>query len=340
MAPSVISNRVYTTKETHRMQKRKIRWVIAHLPEHLFIRTANAFSKALDEILPGQFEVEILRAGEYAEKYNKYQDIGELQDLSADSSTAMDSFFQALEHADIEMGQFQLAELADRFSEQMNVFDMPYMFDNHEHVNRVVEGDIGAELQAGIEMNSPVKPLAYTYSGGYRTFGSHRPLETLADIKKVATSKGVLADTLRTALGSDTTEQGSYLSTKADLPNDDIPVVESTYLRFNDRVKHIYKTDHSMFMTDIVVSKKFFNTLNEEQQQGMMEAAKQAAKQERQWSIDDAESFENNSEAHGRKITAITDAEQAMFRKTAQRMYVKYRHMFKDNIINRIKRLS
>ena len=103
----------------------------------------------MDEILPGQFEVEILRASEYVEKYNKYQDIKELQDLSSDSKTAMGSFFQALEHADIEMGQFQLAELADRFSEQMNVFDMPYMFDNHEHVNRVVEGDIGAELQAG-----------------------------------------------------------------------------------------------------------------------------------------------------------------------------------------------
>ena len=72
----------------------------------------------------------------------------------------------------------------------------------------------------------------------------------------------------------------------------------------------------------------------------MMKAADQAAKQERQWSIDDAESFENDSEAHGRTITTITADEEAMFRKTSQRMYVKYRSMFKDNIIPRIKKLS
>ena len=322
------------------MQKHKIRWVIAHLPEHLFIRTANAFAKALDEILPGQFEIEILRASEYVDRYNKHESLRTLQDLTVNSDTAMDTFFEALENSDIEMGQFQIGELANRFNEQMKVFDMPFMFDNHEHVNRVVEGDIGAELQAGIEMNAPVKPLAYTYSGGYRTFGSHRAIESLSDIKRVATSKGVLADTLKTALGSETSEQSSYLSTKADLPNDETPVVESTYLRFNDKVKHIYKTDHSMFMTDIVVSKKFFNKLNEEQKQAMMEAARDAAKQERQWSIDDAESFEANAEANGRKITTITADEEAMFRKAAQRMYVKYHGMFKDNIIPRIKKLS
>ena len=322
------------------MQKHKIRWVIAHLPEHLFIRTANAFAKALDEILPGQFEIEILRASEYTDKYKKYDNLRDLQDLTANADEAIDSFFEALENSDIEMGQFQTDELATRFNEQMKVFDMPYMFDDHDHVDRVVEGDIGAELQAGIEMNAPVKALAYTYSGGYRTFGSHKAIQSLADVKKVATSKGVLAETLSTALGSETSVQSSYLSTKADLPNDATPIVESTYLRFNDKVKHIYKTDHSMFMTDIVVSKKFFNNLNEEQQQAMIEAAKQAAKQERTWSIEDAERFENDAEDNGRTIIAITPDEEAMFKKAAQKMYIKYRGMFKDNLIHRIKKLS
>jgi len=322
------------------MKKHKIRWVIAHLPEHLFIRTANAFAKQLERIAPGQFEVEILRASEYTQKYNKHAPMATLQDLSTDSEAGYDSFFEALEQGDIEMGQFQVAVLGLRYHNQMRVFDMPFMFDSHEHVDRVVEGPIGAELQAGVEANSPLKPLAYTYSGGYRTFGSHRAIENLSEIKKVATSKGVLADTLKTALGAEVVNQGSYLSTAQDLPNDETPVVEATYLRFNDKVKHIYKTDHSMFMTDIVVSKEFFNNLSEEHQQAMMEAAREAARQERQWSIDDAESFERDSEANGRTISDITAEEDAEFRKAAERMYVKYHWKFEDNIIPRIKKLS
>ena len=51
---------------------KKITWVIAHKPEHLFIRTTEAFKEEIEKILPGHFEIEVLKINEYVEKYNKY----------------------------------------------------------------------------------------------------------------------------------------------------------------------------------------------------------------------------------------------------------------------------
>ena len=42
-----------------------LRWLIAHQPAYLFVRTAKAFAKELDKLLPGQFEVEVLMMGQY-----------------------------------------------------------------------------------------------------------------------------------------------------------------------------------------------------------------------------------------------------------------------------------
>lgn len=321
------------------MKPKKIKWIIAHLPEYLFIRTANEFKKQLDSKLPGQFEVEILRANEYVDKYKKHESLRSLMDLTADSRPAYKEFFNAIESADIEMGQFQVDQIAIHYNDQFNVFNMPFMFDSHAHVDRVVEGPIGTELNNSLESKG-LKGLAYTYSGGYRVFGSHKPIDKLTDIKVVATSRTVLGETLKTALGAKITEQASYLSTKENLPNDETPVVEATYLRFNDKVKNIYKTNHSMFITDIVVSKKFWDTLTVEQQQAISEAAQDAGRTERKWSVEDAEQFEIDAEKNGKKIKTITEEETELFRRNAQRMYVKYHWMFKDNLVSKIKKLS
>jgi hypothetical protein len=49
--------------------RRKVRWVIAHFPVELFIRTAKAFVNELEKLCPNQFEIEILTLGAYTDKY-------------------------------------------------------------------------------------------------------------------------------------------------------------------------------------------------------------------------------------------------------------------------------
>ena len=41
------------------MSKQKIRWLITHEPQDLFIRAARCFEQKLDAKLPGKFELEL-----------------------------------------------------------------------------------------------------------------------------------------------------------------------------------------------------------------------------------------------------------------------------------------
>jgi hypothetical protein len=51
-------------------EKRKIRWFIAHHPQELFIRTANAFFDELKKYTD-DFELEILDYETYFQQYDK-----------------------------------------------------------------------------------------------------------------------------------------------------------------------------------------------------------------------------------------------------------------------------
>jgi hypothetical protein len=58
------------------MEPIKLKWLIAHRPAYLFVRTAEAFSQELEKLCPGEFEVEILRLTEYFEKYGDIEEFG------------------------------------------------------------------------------------------------------------------------------------------------------------------------------------------------------------------------------------------------------------------------
>jgi TRAP-type C4-dicarboxylate transport system substrate-binding protein len=97
--------------------------------------------------------------------------------------------------------------------------------------------------------------------------------------------------------------------------------VETTYLRFKG--KHILKTNHSMFLTTILIGNKFFATLNEQQQEVFKRVAKNVAKLERTWSIEDAETYEINAARKGVTIKDVTSEETETMKKAAVLQYKK-----------------
>ena len=320
---------------------KKITWVIAHKPEHLFIRTTEAFKEEIEKILPGHFELEVLKINEYVEKYNKYPQLKNFNDLARDNSLLWQDFFDAIEHNDISMGQFRVDVLGATFAPNLNVLNLPYIFEDHEHVNRVLEGTIGEELKEDLTEKAKVlKSLAFTYSGGYRVFGSHKPINALTDIKKVASSSTFLSKVIKDTVGAETTTQVTAISIIKGYPNDELPVVEATYLRFPAEVKYIYKTNHSVFLTNIVISKKFWDSLTEVEQKAIQEASLNAARVERKWSLDDADQFELNSLQNGRIIKEMTAEEHKNIKQKAKAYWTVVRNVFENKVLARIRKLA
>jgi TRAP-type C4-dicarboxylate transport system substrate-binding protein len=326
-------------------QPRKIRWLIAHQPQELFVRTARAFSQELQKLCGDELEVEILTYPDYVAKYNEIPGLEHMvyapENLKDFEEKGMTSFWNALYNSEVEMSQIQVVRVAD-LNKDFEALDLPFLFDNHDHVQRVVEGPIGQKLCSDLGKKSGVTGLAFTYSGGYRVVGSHQPITTLEQLKtmKIAVQAPISLGTTIENMG------GSYVHSAPNLwhkydpmhTEDGCEAVETTYLRFNDiNGKHILKTNHSMFMTTIVISNKFWDSLTEFQRDAFQKAATAASRIEREWSVEDAAKFESEAVSNGVTIVDMSAEDQAELRKQAQLTYVKTKHYFEDNLIKQIR---
>jgi TRAP-type transport system periplasmic protein len=326
-------------------QPRKIRWLIAHQPQELFVRTARAFSEELNKRCGDELEIEILTYPEYQAKYHDIVGLEHMvqrpESLEDHEEKGMKAFWNALFESEVEMSQIQIVRVGMLYKD-FQALDLPFLFDDHDHVQRVVEGPIGQELCANLGKHSGVTGLGFTYSGGYRVVGSHEPITKLEDLrdKTIAVQQPLSLGVTLESMGGKYEWSAPNLWHKYDPmgPSGNCDAVETTYLRFNEiNGKHILKTDHSMFMTSIVVSNKFWDSLTAEQQEIFRECAVHASRKERQWSIEDAEKFEREAEARGITITPMSDADRTELKKKSQLAYVKSKHYFSKDLVKNIR---
>ena len=153
------------------MKTTTIRWVIAHEPLDLFLRAAKDFQDYLNEAQSVEkIEVEVMTLSEYSQKYNDGVVVTkhDLLDL--------------MEQGKIEMNQMYTTWLAERYDHDMLALDMPYIFEDHDHATRVLEGEVGEYLLDKITEKSNVRGMAFTYSGGFRNVVSSKSVSTLQDL--------------------------------------------------------------------------------------------------------------------------------------------------------------
>ena len=316
---------------------RKIRWLIAHHPQELFVRTARAFSEELNKTCAGELEVEILTYPEYREKYRAIPNLESLDRDDVEIDDALTSFWQALFDSDIEMSQIQVGQVGQLYTD-FHALDMPFIFDDHDHVSETLEGPVGQELCYNLGQRSGVTGLAFTYSGGYRVIGSDEPILTLDELKnkRILVQHPLTLGTTIESMGGKAIAVEPNLWKKYDLiGKGQADAVETTYLRFDG--KYVLKTNHSMFMTTIVISNKFWDSLTEQQQQSFRQAALAASRKEREWSVQDAEAFEHNAQANGVTITEISKEDTAALKRKSQMTYVKTKYFFTPDLIKRIR---
>ena len=149
----------------------KIRWVIAHEPLSLFVRAAEDFQKYLNEAQSAEkIEIEVMTLSEYSQKYNNGVVVTkhDLLDL--------------MEQGKIEMSQMYTTWLAEEIEHDMLALEMPFIFKDHEHAARVLEGPVGESLLEKITEKSNVRGLAFTYSGGFRNIIANKKVSSLSEL--------------------------------------------------------------------------------------------------------------------------------------------------------------
>jgi len=313
-------------------QTRKIRWLIAHEPVDLFLRTAEAFQQKIAELTNNAFEVEIFTASEYKTKFNSY-------DKKAGPMVELDE-------GNIEMSQMHITELAVWHNPDFYALEMPFIFRDHDHAQRVLEGQIGRTMLDNLEHESPAKGLAFTYSGGFRCVASEDEVTSIDQFKgaKFATAVNpVTIDTIE-ALGAipDVFSIKDFAKKLTEEGND-AQALETTIPRYlaqfkTSNKKFLLNTKHSLFLTTIIVGKKFWNELDETTQAKFREACLYASRLERQWSVEEADEFADKLDHSDIGVTyaELSDAETTKFKELVQPLYDKYRDFFYPGLVDGI----
>jgi len=307
---------------------KNIKWLIAHQPEYLFLRTAKAFAKMLEQVAP-EYKIEILTTDQYKDKY--------------DADFTKDKIMGLVENNEIQMSQTEVWELAGPTNDKnFFVFDMPWLFENHAHARRVLEGPIGTAMNERLAKTTGIRGLAYTYSGGYRAIGSDTPFKNLSDLKgkSIHANGNPITEEYWRSLGLNTVRRKDRtIHPVTSKLEDHMDCKDTTYIRLQ-HAKHWINSQHSLFLTDILISESFFKSLSEEEQSLFIEAANKAARLERKWSQEDADNYEATAKERGTDIVTLSEEDKEQMRKEAAPIYEKWDAEFFPGLINGIKKLS
>jgi TRAP-type C4-dicarboxylate transport system substrate-binding protein len=272
----------------------KIRWTIAHEPAELFYRTAAAFNQHLSALTGGEYEVETVTS------------IG---------AASYRNLIKSLEDGSIDMVQIPVGRVG------LDLLNWPYLFQDHAHATRVLEGDIGKSLLKRVRKIG-YEGLGFTYSGGFRIFVSDNPINSLADLKSTEIAvhdEKMIVESL-SALGlkidpKPIDEDGYWTE------DFESTAAESTFTRYLSQFpekKNIINTEHSLFLTTVIARGKWFDSLDPALQAAIRQAVELAAADERSWSNEDTVKIRSRADELGITIYDLSPFETAELKSRAE----------------------
>lgn len=308
-----------------------VRWVLAHEPIELFLRAAQRFKATMEVTAPGRVNFEIMTLGEYSERYADGRKVTK-HDLLA-----------LMETGDVEMSQMYTSTLGREHNRDMWALDMPFLFKDHDHARRVLEGDIGQKLLTDLNTKTNVHGLAFTYSGGYRMIPANVAVKKLEDFHGVPLrcNKSPIAAETFIAVGAEPVQIELEEINDA-VKEGRIVGGESTYARFfglsqNETCSIINDAEHSLFLTSIIVAKSFWSRFDEDLQALVKDAALDAARSERKESIEDVEIVKEKCAEEKIEIVTLPEEERKRFETATKYLYDKFDGMFSEGLIERIR---
>jgi TRAP-type transport system periplasmic protein len=311
------------------MKQRTIRWVLAHEPYDLFLRAAEKFAAEVNEKTHGEIAIEVLGLTEYTEKYLGGQQLDryKIKDL--------------VNNGTIEMSQMYTTTLG-LTDPDMFVLDMPFLFRDHEHAARVLDGAIGQQLMDQLASKSEIKGLAFTYSGGFRAIIGNKVIEAVEDLHgmKVRVAHSPVAEATMRAFGAEPVVIQIENLAKA-LGDQVVDCGESTYPRIysmgqNETASVINHTEHSLFLTTIIMNKGLWNELTVEQQKIFADAAISAAHIERAESLEDIGITRDRAVKDGIQVVDLDPKVRAELQDLSSQVYNDLQDYFRPGLVDAI----
>lgn len=234
----------------------------------------------------------------------------------------------ALQGGTIEMMSMNSGILASQVKE-FAVFDFPFLFANGKEADAVVDGPFGKKMHDKL-LDKGIVGLTYWELGFRNMTNGKRPInkvEDLAGLKIRVIPNPINLDWVK-ALDANPTpmafpEVYAALESKA-LDGQENPLSVIAANKFNEVQKHLTITNHVYNPQSVIISKKFWDTLNNDEKKLIGDAAVEAGKYQRQVARDAAGASLDVLKKAGMQVTELPAAEMAKLRDKMKPVIAKY----------------
>ncbi len=222
--------------------------------------------------------------------------------------------------------------------DDLNVLNMPFLFRDTGHMNKVVDGPIGQELLDKVSNNPAAKlvGLCWMDAGARSFYDTKRPIKTIADLKglKIRVIGNPIFVDMANALGANGVAMG-YDQVFSALQTGVIDGAENntpSYVFSNHytTAKYLSLTQHLVIPEVLVFSKRAWGNLSADDQNLLKKFAREAQFEERElWNQYEQQAMEK-AKAAGCQIVEIAD--KTPFQNAVKPVWDKYGPKYQDMI--------
>lgn len=191
-----------------------------------------------------------------------------------------------LEFGVIDVSRISIPYYANTFDE-FKVLQMPYIFDSAEHMHKVLDGSIGERFLKLTEKEDAIA-LAWFDAGARNFYTVNKPIRKLEDFQrmKLRVQPSEVSADMAELLGANPIPL-AYGDVYGALRSGEIEGAENNFsayisVKHIDSAKYVTLTEHMRQPEMIVISKKALEELTPADQKVVREAAKEAARYERE----------------------------------------------------------
>ncbi len=226
-------------------------------------------------------------------------------------------------------------------SKDIILWDLPYLFKDHETAYRVLDGPVGQEVLDSFS-DKGIIGLAYWENGFRHLTNDVRPIRDVKDMQgiKIRTLESPIQIKLWSATGAEPTPIG-FTKVYASLQNhtvdaEDTPLSLMYAQKFYKVQKYLTLSGHTYSPWPLVINKKFFDGLPADLQQVVRDAAIETRDYNRKVSREDEVKALKLLKEQGMEVTELSVEQKAEFKEAMNGIYVDVKAEVGEELFNKL----
>jgi tripartite ATP-independent transporter DctP family solute receptor len=240
---------------------------------------------------------------------------------------------EAIEQAQV--GAIQIARVSvgalGPVVDELNVFNLPYVFRDTAHMRKVIDGQIGQDLLDKVTNSGKgLIGLCWMDAGARNFYNTKKPIKTMADLKgmKVRVMGNPMFVDMANSMGGNGVAMG-YDQVFSALQTGVVDGAENNPPSFvfdnHYQVAKFYTVDEHLIVPEMVVfSKKAWDAMSKDDQALLIKNAKEAQQEERNlWEVYEKQAMDK-AKAAGIEIIQVSAADKKAFQDAVKPVWDKY----------------